>query len=182
MTERSEALALLKKHLKTKNLVKHCLAVEAAMKALAEELGGEPDRWALAGLLHDIDYDRTMETPEKHGFVAEEILKAEADLDEEMIYAIKAHPGKLPRESLMDKALYAADPLTGLIVAAALMHPDKKIGALDGEFIMRRFNEKSFARGANREIIRSCESFMPLEKFIDVVLDGMKGISSELGL
>lgn len=182
MMERGKAFALLKKHLKTKNLIKHCLAVEVAMKALAGELNGDKDRWALVGLLHDIDYDMTMETPETHGLVAEEILRQEADLDEEMIYAIKAHPGKLPRKSLMDKALYAADPLTGLVVAAALMHPDRKLEALDGEFILRRFNEKSFARGANRDIIRSCESFMPLEKFVDTVLGGMKGISSELGL
>ncbi|HDS02868.1 MAG TPA: HDIG domain-containing protein [Firmicutes bacterium] len=182
MMSREEAFALLKKHLQTKNLMKHCLAVEGAMSALARELNGDEKRWALAGLLHDIDYDKTMDHPERHGFEGEEILRREADVDEEVIYAIKAHPGALPRKSLMDKALYASDPLTGLIVAAALLHPEKKLSALDTDFVLRRFYEKSFARGAHRDVIQSCESFMPLEKFIAVVLGGMKEISSELGL
>jgi len=165
---KEEALKLVKENITNKNLVKHCLAVEAGMRALARKFGEVEERWALVGLLHDLDYDKTKDNPEKHGFITMELL-ADKGLEEDILYAIKAHPGHFPRESLMDKALYALDPLTGLIVAAALMHPSKKLKGVDCDFVMRRFNEKSFARGANREEIRSCEEMgIALDEFVDV--------------
>jgi putative nucleotidyltransferase with HDIG domain len=180
--EREEALELMKKHVSNKNLRKHCLAVEAGMRVLARKLGENEGKWALVGLLHDLDYDETKDNPEKHGFITMELL-ADKRLEDDILYAIKAHPGHFERKSLMDKALYALDPLTGLIVAAALMHPSKKLNQVDSTFVLRRFNEKSFARGANREEIKTCEEMgIPLEEFVQVCLEGMQKISEDLGL
>lgn len=180
--DREEALKLVKENISNKNLVKHCLAVEAGMRALAQRLGGDEEKWALVGLLHDLDYDKTKNNPERHGFVTMELL-ADKGLEDDILYAINAHPGHFPRKSLMDKALYALDPLTGLIVAAALMHPNKKLKEVDCSFVMRRFHEKSFARGANREEIKTCEEMrVPLEEFVDVCLKAMQAISDDLGL
>jgi len=100
-----------------------------------------------------------------------------------VLYAIKSHPGHFPRKSRMDQALFASDPITGLIVAAALMHPTKKIKNVDVDFIERRFNEKRFAAGANRDQIKTCEEFgIILHDFISLSLEGMQSIDHELGL
>jgi len=180
--EREEALALIKKHVKTKNLVKHMLAAEAIMHRLARHLGEDGDLWGLAGLLHDVDYEQTMDAPEKHALIGAELL-ASMQVDAAIIQAVLAHADKGPRLSLMDKALYATDPLTGLLVAAALVHPDKQLEAIDVEFVLNRFKEKSFARGADRETIRSCRDLgLELEEFIGLGLEAMQGISKELGL
>ncbi len=179
---REEALELLKKHLKHKNLFKHSLAVEACMRKLAERLGEDPERWAIAGLLHDIDYERTMDKPERHALEAMEILKPYVQ-DEEILHAIRAHAGKDSLVSKMDWALYAADPLTGLIVAAALMHPTKKLEGVDLRFLKKRFKEKRFAAGANREQIKQCEKLgLTLDEFMEICLEAMKGIADQLGL
>ncbi len=180
--ERQEALNLVNHHIKTKNLVKHSLAVEAAMRALARYFGEDEELWGIAGLLHDLDYEETKNDPERHGLVTPELL-AEKGLPEEVIYCIKAHPGHFPRRNRLDKALYAVDPLTGLIVAAALMHPTKKLNSVDVTFVMNRFKEKRFAAGASREDINTCQEFgLELEEFVEIVLGAMQGISQELGL
>jgi len=178
---REEALTLLKQHLKNRNLQKHCLAVEAAMAHFADYFHEDEEMWALAGLLHDLDYESTVNNFARHGKDSVELLK-DKGLDEKILYAIEAHPGHLERKSNMDKVLYAVDSLTGLIIAATLMHPDKKISSLDTNFVMRRFKEKRFAAGANREQIKSCEEFgISLEDFIDHTLHAMAGIEKELG-
>ncbi|GAB4341764.1 MAG: HDIG domain-containing protein [Candidatus Abyssubacteria bacterium] len=179
---REEALQLVKEHVKTKNLRKHMFAVEACMAALAERLGGNPEAWALAGLLHDLDYDQTVNDFPKHGFVTESILQGRA-IPPEIIQAIKAHTGHVPIQGAMDLALYAVDPLTGLIVAAALMHPTKKLANVDVQFVMNRFKEKRFAAGADRDQIRRCEELgLPLEEFVGICLSGMQSVAAELGL
>lgn len=180
--EREKALDILKSRLKNKNLYKHSLAVEICMKHLAQVLGEDEDKWALTGLLHDLDYEDTKDTFSRHGLLTAEILEREG-LDPEIINAIKAHPGHVERDSLLAKALYAVDPLTGLIVAAALMHPKKRLEYVDTGFVLNRFKEKSFARGANREQIKTCEEFgFSLDKFIDICLKAMKEISKDLEL
>jgi len=179
---REEAMKLVKEHVKTKNLRKHMIAAEACMEALAARLGGNKEEWALAGLLHDLDYDQTVDDFPKHGHVSEEIL-SKHDVSPEIINAIKAHAGHWTISSTMDLALYAVDPLTGLIVAAALMHPTKKLANVDVDFIMNRFKEKRFAAGADRDQIRKCEGLeLPLEEFVGICLKGMQGVSDELGL
>ncbi len=180
--ERQEALALLKRHVKNRNLQKHSLAVEAVMRALARHFHQDEDLWGLAGLLHDLDYDETAKDMARHGYKTVEMLQ-DSDLPQEVLHAILAHPGHVERESLMDKALYCADPVTGLIVAAALIHPAKKLEPLDVKFLMNRFKEKHFARGANRDQIQACQELgLSLEEFLGLALEAMKGISRELGL
>jgi putative nucleotidyltransferase with HDIG domain len=181
---RNEQLELLKANLKNKNLFKHCLATEAVMRALAQHFGEDEEMWATAGLLHDIDYDDTAQTPERHGNIGADML-AEAGLSHEIVAAVRAHNPAAggERVALMDKALAAVDPLTGLIVAAALIRDEKKLEIVDTQFVLNRFGEKLFAKGAHREEIRRCEEFgLPLEEFVTISLDAMKSISAELGL
>lgn len=178
---RKEAFELVEKEIKTKNLVKHCLAVEVSMRRLAKHFNEDEELWGLAGLLHDLDYEKTKDDFPKHGVTTAEML--ENKVDERIIYAIKAHPGHVEAKSRLDIALYAVDPLTGLIVAAALMHPDKKLLSIDRDFVMRRFKEKRFAAGANREQINACEKIgLSLKEFIGLVLEAMQEIHESLGL
>jgi putative nucleotidyltransferase with HDIG domain len=180
--KREEALDLIKKHLKNKNLVKHCLAVEACMKAVAAKLGHDPEPWGLAGLVHDLDYELTEKSPELHTTETVKILKG-LNIDPVVIHAVEAHAAKVPCENAMDWAIYSIDPLTGLIVAATLMHPSKKLGSIDPEFVKRRYKEKSFARGARREEIEKCSNLgLDLETFISVCIQAMQGIDRDLGL
>lgn len=179
---RQEAYDLAKPRFSNKNLFKHVLAVEAVMRELAEHFDRDVEEWGLVGLLHDLDYEETAKTPEKHTLVTEELLK-EYNLRPEIIHAIKCHNNLVPISNLLDQALYAADPVTGLIVAATLMHPERKLKSVDVEFVLRRFKEKSFARGANREQIASCEKMdLSLEEFLAIALKAMQKIDKELGL
>ena len=179
---RDEAFELVKEKVANKNLRKHMIATEAVMRSLADHFGEDAELWGLVGLLHDLDYDQTVNDFPRHGLMTAEML-AETDVPQEALYAIKSHPGHFPRKSLLDKALYAVDPITGLIVAAALMHPTKKLKNVDTDFVERRFKEKRFAAGADRDQIRSCEEFdLPLHEFIALSLEAMQGVDEALGL
>jgi len=180
--DRQEALDFVRSKVKNDRLIKHMLAVEAVMRALADRLGENAGRWGLAGLVHDLDYDETVKDPERHGRVGAECLRG-MGVAEDIARAVESHAGHIPRESLMDKTLYAVDPLTGLIVAAALMHPSKSLGEVTTEFVLNRFKEKRFAAGADRGQIKLCADLgLELEEFVDIGLRAMQGISSELGL
>lgn len=180
--DRQQARELLERTIPNKNLQKHMLAAEACMKGLAAHFGEDQDKWALAGLLHDLDYDQTADDFPNHGLVTAQMLEGQG-ISEDIIHAIKAHPGHVEARSKMDFALYAVDPLTGLIVAAALMHPTKKLANLDVAFIMKRYKEKRFAAGANREQIQTCDRLnLSLEDFVGKCLSAMQGIATELGL
>ncbi|MDI6860746.1 MAG: HDIG domain-containing protein [Caldisericia bacterium] len=182
---REEAINLIKEKLQDVNLVNHSLAVGAIMKGVAKFLGQDEKRWELCGILHDIDYSETKDDPNNHSLVGGEILKS-MGFDDEFVNAVKSHNEihGIPRESLLAKALFAADPLSGLIVATALVMPDKKLMSVKASSVMKKFKTKEFARGANREHIKTCESELniPLEKFIEIALDAMKEIGSEIGL
>ena len=185
---REKALNLLRENLKNNNLIKHCLAVESAMKDLAEYFGlseKEKGKWGICGLLHDIDYEKTKDRPEDHSKIGAEMLE-KLGFDKEICQAVFTHNeihGVEP-ESLMAKALYCLDPLTGLIIASTLVLPSKKIDDLKTENVLRRFKEKAFARGAKREIIAKCQEYLnlPLEEFIEITLKAMQKISDDLGL
>jgi putative nucleotidyltransferase with HDIG domain len=180
--DRDEALGLLKKHLTNKNLIKHCLAVEACMKAVAVRLGQDAGPWGLAGILHDMDYEMTEKSPELHTTETVKLLQG-LPISPEIIHAIQAHASKVPCETAMDWAIYSIDPLTGLIIAATLMHPDKKLRSVDLEFIKRRYKEKSFAKGARREEIEESRHLgLDLDEFISICLAAMQGIAADLGL
>jgi len=179
---REKALELLDKHLKAKNLFKHCLAVEAVMRALAKRLNQDEELWGLTGLLHDLDYDYTKSDPEKHCLVTLELLKDE-DVPQEMLDGILAHCGKKERTTLLEKAIYPADPVTGFIVAAALIRPEKKLEVINVDFLKRRFKEKAFAKGASREQMKTCSEIgLGLDEFLEISLNAMKSIAKDLGL
>jgi hypothetical protein len=180
---REEALALVKQHVSNPNLVKHMLATEAMMQALANHFGEDQETWGLAGLLHDIDYEATKDDFPKHGEVGSQML-AERGVDPMVVYAVKAHNEALgvPRVNLLDKALFAIEGLSGLITAAVLVHPTKKLSALDVPYVMNRFREKSFARSVNRDHVRQCTEFgLELEEFVGIGLKAMQDIADELG-
>ncbi|MCK4430327.1 MAG: HDIG domain-containing protein [Candidatus Aminicenantes bacterium] len=180
--KREEALELVKKYLKNKNLVKHSLAVEACMKAMASRLNKDVEKWGLAGILHDLDYEITEKSPELHTTETKKILK-EIGIEPDIINAIQAHAGKVPCQSEMEWAIFSIDPLTGLVIAATLMHPSKKLKEVDLGFVKRRYKEKSFARGARREDIEQIKNIgMDLDEFISICLEAMQGIDKELGL
>jgi putative nucleotidyltransferase with HDIG domain len=179
---RDEALALLKSHMTSKNLIKHCLSVEACMRGLAVRLGHDPEPWGLAGILHDLDYEMTGMSAELHTTETVKVLR-EKGIDEAIIHAVQAHAAKVPCESPMDWAIYAVDPLTGLIISATLMHPTKKLKSVDLEFLKRRYKEKSFARGARREEIEESKHLgLELDEFLSIAIAAMQGIDTELGL
>lgn len=180
--DREQALELVRKHLKNKNLVKHSLAVEACMRALARRLDQDVENWGLAGILHDMDYEITEKSPELHTTETVKILQ-EIGMDQEIIHAVQAHAGQAPCQSKMDWAIFSIDPLTGLIIAATLMHPSRKLREVDVDFVRRRYKEKSFARGAKREDIEKIKNIgLDLDEFISICLEAMQGIDKELGL
>lgn len=182
--DRNTAYEELTVRLENKNLIKHCLAVEAIMRELAEHLQEDVELWGQTGLLHDIDLDKVSGDLEKHGLVGAEILEG-LNVNPTIIYAVKAHNPSLgvERRRKIDKALFCADPLSGLLTACALILPEKKLEKVDTTFVMKKFNEKSFARGANREQIKTCDEIgLTLEQFIDIGLSAMKGIHEQLAL
>jgi putative nucleotidyltransferase with HDIG domain len=182
--DRQQGFALLQQYIQKEHLIKHMLSVEACMRAMAKELNENSDNFGLAGLLHDIDYELTNETPEKHGLVGAEILEKQG-VSQEIIQAIKAHShfsGEM-RETKMAKALFALDPLSGLLIASALMTPDKKLAFISVPFVLKRFKEKRFAAGANRDQIKTCEEWgLALDRLLEISIDAMQEISEDLGL
>lgn len=187
---REEAWQLMTAHTSSESLRRHMLAVEVAMRAYAERFGEDPDRWALAGLLHDFDYEQhpnplATADPNEHPLFGAAIL-AQQGYPEDIIYAIKTHAGylDLPRLSPMDKTLFAVDELTGLITAAALVRPDKSIHGLEAKSVRKKMRDKAFARGVNREdVIAGAQDLgVDLDEHIQFVIEAMRGIAGELGL
>ena len=182
---REKALNFLKENLSNQNLIKHSLAVEVVMRALARYFNEDEEKWGLTGLLHDIDYNRVKNDLSQHSLLGAKMLE-ELGLDRDICQAVKVHNEAhaiLP-QTPMEKALYVTDPLTGLIVASVLVLPSKKITDLYPENVLNRFKEKSFARGANREIIGKSEELLGinLEEFVKISLQAMQSISEDLGL
>ena len=181
---RKEALDSIKANIENENLVKHMLATEAIMRAIARRLGEDEEEWGLTGLLHDIDMELTEWDMDNHSKLGADLAR-ELGASEAMVHAILCHNEKhgIPLETKLDKALFCADPLTGLITAAALVRPDKKLAGVEATSVKKRFKEKSFAAGANREQIARCsEVGVKLDEFIDLGLAAMKGTADELGL
>lgn len=185
MITKERALEILHENIKNPNLRKHHYGVAAAMSRLAKELGGDPEVWEIVGLLHDADYEKTKDNMDRHTLLLAEILTDE-DIGEEIIRSIQSHAAEytgVSPSSLMDYALLSCDDLTGLIVAVALVHPEK-IAAVTVDSVIKKFNTKAFAASVNREKILKCESSLdlPLERFIGVVLESMQEKADLLGL
>jgi putative nucleotidyltransferase with HDIG domain len=180
--DRNQALDLLKQHLKADNLIAHSLAVEACMRAFARRFNEDEEIWGLAGLLHDLDYAYTVNSPRLHAKKTAEMLKV-YDLDPRIPHAILGHNDQVERKTPMDHALYAIDPTTGFITAVALMHPSKSIDAAEPGRMKKRFKELKFAAGADRTQMAACSAFgVELDDFLLTCQQAMKGISQELGL
>jgi len=184
MMNRKEAFTLLKKYLRSDKLLKHSLAVEAIMGETAISLDKDKDLWRLVGLLHDLDYEYTQDTPEKHANVSAQILAGL--IPEKGINAIKAHnyihTDYVPTTSI-DKSLLAADAVSGLIIAAALVMPSKKIHDVRLKTLLNKFNDKSFAKGCDRNRIKLClDVGIDLETFLMLSLNALKKISDDLDL
>lgn len=181
---RDDAMALLREYTKNENLIKHMLAVEAAMRAYARKYGEDEEMWGITGLLHDFDYER-WPSLEDHPLKGAEILQ-DKGYPEEVIYAIKSHNTLLglPRKSLMDKTLFAVDELTGFITAVALVRPSKSLKEVEVKSVQKRMKDKAFARGVNREDIiqGAAELGVDLDEHIAFVIEAMRGIAKELGL
>lgn len=185
MITKGRAIEILHENIKNTNLRKHHYGVAAAMKKLAEELEGDPEVWEIVGLLHDADYEQTKDNMEQHTLLLAEILKEE-EVSNEIIRSIQSHASEysgVEPESLLDYALLSCDDLTGLIVAVALVHPNK-IAAVTVESVLKKFKSKSFAASVNREKILKCETNLdlPLEEFIGLVLGAMQEEAELLGL
>ena len=183
MITRDEALQLIRSYVKNEKLIKHMIAVEAIMRKLAERLGEDKELWGLVGLLHDLDYEITQNEFEKHGLIAAEILKDK--LPEEALNAIKAHNEKtgFKWESKLTYALKAADQVSGLIIATALVMPNKKLSEVKVSSLLKKFKQKDFARSVKREKIKLCEQLgLSLDKFLELSLKALQEIHEELGL
>lgn len=190
---RDEALKIPDELENSENMKKHGLAVGFAMGELYDYLkqnnppdGGPEmtrDDWEIVGILHDADYEITGKSLDLHTEETTKKLK-EIKADQLIIDAIRGHCDKAERKTLMAKAVYAADELTGLIVAAALVQPDKKLKSVTAESVMRKFKDKSFAAGANRDQIKTCETELKvsLEEFVVLTLSAMQNHAEELGL
>lgn len=188
MIAREQALKLLHKNMQNVNLRKHCYAVEATMRVLAKQFKEDEEKWGIVGLLHDGDYEKTKDTPEKHTLLMTEWLRKEKGVDEEILSAILshnyAHTGENPPKNKLEWSLYCCDELTGFIVAVALVRPDKKLASVAVDSILKKWNQKAFAAGVKREQIEECKPRLgiPLRKFIEITLVAMRGISEDLEL
>ncbi len=182
---RPEALALLKNHLTNEKLISHSIASEAIMRSLAEKFGEDQDIWGLTGLLHDLDYELIEEDPKRHGAETAKLLEKQG-VSPIITEAIKMHNAEglgLTRTTILDHAITCAESITGLIVATALVYPDKKIASVKPKSITKRMKTKHFARAVSRERIMECEMIdIPLNEFVVLSLEAMKKIAGELGL
>ncbi len=181
---REQALDLLHEHIKNQNMLNHCLASEAVLRSLARHLGEDEEKWGLAGLLHDLDVESHPDlSTHTHGTI--QILQKRG-VDSEIIDAIRLHNEKAhgdKRTTAFHHGLAAGETITGLIVAATLVYPDKKLASVKQKSVRKRYKEKAFARGANREIIAECTHLdLEINEFCDLALVSMQQIAGDIGL
>ncbi len=182
--DREDVLDSIRANIEDKNLVKHMLATEAVMRALARHLGEDEEEWGLTGLLHDIDAELTDGDMSCHSKLGADLAR-ELGATEVMAHAILSHNARhgLSLESKLDRALFCADPLTGLIVAAAMVQPDRRLDGLEPELVMQRLEENVFTAGADHErIARCCEIGLELDQFVAMGVTALKTVAAELEL
>jgi putative nucleotidyltransferase with HDIG domain len=184
---REEALALLRKYNDDESHIRHALAVEATMRHFARKMGGDEGLWGVAGILHDIDWEKTMNDPQRHCNLAPELLR-EAGVDEELIHAVQSHGWSIctdaePRND-MEKTLFTIDELTGLIITAGLVRPSRSLSDLEVKSVKKKWKDKAFAKGVNREIIQKGAEIMgmPLDEIIENVILALRPVEKEIGL
>jgi putative nucleotidyltransferase with HDIG domain len=182
---RDKALRLLEEHLQNEKLISHCVASEAIMRALAHKFGESEAVWGLAGLLHDLDYEITKESSSQHGAEAARVLE-ENGVSPEIAEVIRKHNAEglgLQRSTVFEHALACAETVTGLIVATALVYPDKKISSVKTKSVIKRMKTPHFARAVSRDRIMECEKIgLSLNEFVTLSLEAMSEIAEEIGL
>ena len=182
--DRQAAWQLLCEYTKTEPLRKHALAVEAAMRAYARKLGGNEEQWAIVGLLHDFDYE-AHPNPDEHPLKGAEIMR-QLGWPDEIIYAVMCHADYLglERKTPMDRAIYAVDELTGLIIAVALVRPNKSIQEVDVKAVRKKMKDKGFARAVNRDdIVKGAGQLgVDLDEHIAFVIEALRPVATELGI
>ncbi|WP_300526636.1 HDIG domain-containing metalloprotein [Aminiphilus sp.] len=186
--DREHALALLKQHNTEEMHVKHALAVEAAMRHFAVKYGEDPDAWGVVGLLHDIDWEETMADPQRHTEKALPWLR-EAGYPESVVRAVRSHAWGLLQEDVqpespMEKVLYAIDELTGFVVAVALVRPSKSLGDMEGKSVKKKWKDKAFARGVDRDVIAKGAELLgvSLDSLIEETIVALRPVAKEIGL
>jgi putative nucleotidyltransferase with HDIG domain len=187
----NQAKELLDKYIKDPITKMHCLESEAIMRALAKKFGEDEDKWGIIGLLHDIDWELTKDNPKEHCVKAVDILK-QAGASDYLIETVVSHGyGHALNKDLKSKqrttkvqhALAAAETLTGLIVASALVQPDKKLNSVKLNSLKKKFKSKSFAANCDRDVIMECEKIgLTLDEFLEIGLKALQGISEKIGL
>lgn len=183
LPSRSEALALMHEYVDSESLRRHMYAVEAAMRAYARRLGEDEELFGLAGLLHDFDYEKR---PDEHPLPGAELLR-EKEYPEELVHAVLAHyalrTGVQPT-TVLDRALRACDEITGLITAAALVRPSRSVMDLEAKSVMKKFKDRAFAAGVDREDVELAarEFGVELREHVQFVIEAMRGVAGELGL
>jgi predicted hydrolase (HD superfamily) len=189
LPSRADALALVHEFTASDSLRKHMLAVEAAMRAYAAKFGEDPDRWGLAGLIHDYDYERWPNEAHSptEGHPAEGVRRLrELGWPEDILQAILGHAtySGVSRDTPMAKALFAVDELTGLITATALVRPSKSVHEVDARSVRKKMKDKGFARGVNRDdvIVGAQELGVDLDEHVQFVIDSMKRVAEQIGL
>ena len=184
---REEALALLRKHNKDEGHIKHALAVEGAMRHFANKMGGDEDLWGVVGILHDIDWEKTMDEPARHCNLAPELLR-EAGVDEKIIHAAQSHGWGICTDvepaNDMEKTLFTIDELTGLIITAGLVRPSRSLSDLEVKSVKKKWKDKTFARGVDRDIIQRGADIMgvALDEIIENTILALRPIEKEIGL
>lgn len=182
---RNEALDLLHTHIQSPTMRSHCYASEAVLRAIANHLGRDVEKWGLAGLLHDLDVELVQADPATHGLETARIL-TELNVDEDVVDAIRMHNEMATGEKRsleFQHAVAAGETITGLIVATTLVYPDKKIASVKPKSVVKRMKEKKFAASVSRENILECEKIgIPMPEFAAMAIAAMREISDEIGL
>lgn len=182
---REKALELLHEYVKNPRTIAHCLSSEAVLRATAKRLGQDEEKWALAGLLHDLDVELTHDKPEIHGHETIRILR-EHGIGEEILDAIIRHNEMNhsgDRSTVFHHALAAGETITGLITATALVYPDKKVASVKPKSVVKRMKEKAFAGSVNRETIMECEKIgIAMPEFAELAINAMAEIAEDIGL
>jgi putative nucleotidyltransferase with HDIG domain len=180
--DRAAAIELCRDRAEKETTVRHLISVEGVMRALARRFGEDEDLWALTGLFHDLDQDQTQDDPDRHAYLAAEWLR-EAGVDERVVNGVLAHAHERFRTDRMSKAVVHADAVAGLLVAAALVRPEKAVG-MKVSSVKKKLKEKAFAPGVNRDEVTSVEDSidLPLDEFLAVGIEGLQTVASEIGL
>ena len=180
--QRDQALALVREKTEKETTVRHLISVEGIMRRLGSHFGEDAELWALAGLFHDLDQDQTHDNPDRHAYQAAEWLR-EAGVDEKVVNGVLAHAHESYRTDRMSKAVVHADAVAGLLVAAALVRPQKADG-MKVSSVKKKLKEKAFAPGVAREDIRSVTDGigLDLDEFISLGIEGLQSVAPEIGL